>query len=224
MMAFIPARGGSKRISGKNKKLFCGRPIIEYPIEKAKEAGLFSHIIVSSDDQEIREIALRMGVETDERPPELYGDAVDSETILAYLLKEYKCENDWAACLIYSTAAFIRPEWLQNSFKTFDGNPIAVCKVDQQPAQRALYRYCGILKPIDPSSLAMRTQDLPTSMHDEGAFYWINPARFLAGWKAKVDLLRQDAQPFMVGKFESWDIDDPEDWEHGEAEYRRLFS
>jgi len=55
-VAVIPARGGSKRIPRKNIKEFCGKPMIAWPIEVAKESGLFEHIIISTDDEEIAEI------------------------------------------------------------------------------------------------------------------------------------------------------------------------
>ena len=56
-VAVIPARGGSKRIPRKNIKEFCGKPMIAWPIEVAKESGLFEHIIISTDDEEIAEIS-----------------------------------------------------------------------------------------------------------------------------------------------------------------------
>ena len=60
-VAIIPARGGSKRIPFKNIKLFCGKPIIAWSIEAAKESGIFDRIIVSTDNREIAKIALQWG-------------------------------------------------------------------------------------------------------------------------------------------------------------------
>lgn len=222
-ICFIPARGGSKRIPAKNKRLFCGRPIIEYPISAARESGLFRSIIVSSDDPEILSIAGKLGCQLDSRPEHLYSDDIDTESIAAYIIKEYHLEADDVFCMMYATAAFVKPEWLIDSLSQFDGLPIAVCKETQHPAQRALFKgTMGYLEPIDESSICMRTQDLPHTLFDVGDFYWFRPIRFLALWEQHIDLLRQLCTPFIVGKYDTWDIDDPEDWEHAEAEYMRL--
>ena len=61
-VAVIPARGGSKRIPRKNIRDFAGKPIIAYSIDCAKQSGLFDRIIVSTDDEEIADVATRFGV------------------------------------------------------------------------------------------------------------------------------------------------------------------
>ena len=60
-IAIIPARGGSKRIPRKNIKLFLGEPIISYSIRTALDSNLFDEVMVSTDDKEIAEIALKFG-------------------------------------------------------------------------------------------------------------------------------------------------------------------
>ena len=61
-IAIIPARGGSERVKYKNKRNFCGKPLIWWTIEEARLSGLFSDIIVSTDDTEIQSIAQSAGV------------------------------------------------------------------------------------------------------------------------------------------------------------------
>ena len=74
-IAIIPARGGSKRIPRKNIKPFFGKPMIEYAITAAKETGLFEHIIISTDDEEIANLATEFGAQVPFiRPPELADD------------------------------------------------------------------------------------------------------------------------------------------------------
>ncbi|MDR0963892.1 MAG: pseudaminic acid cytidylyltransferase, partial [Clostridium sp.] len=60
-IAIITARGGSKRIPGKNIREFCGKPILAYSILAAKEAGCFSEVMVSTDDEAIARIARSYG-------------------------------------------------------------------------------------------------------------------------------------------------------------------
>ena len=56
-VAIIPARGGSKRIPKKNIKTFYGKPMLHYPLKQACDSGLFDKVVVSSDDDEILEVA-----------------------------------------------------------------------------------------------------------------------------------------------------------------------
>lgn len=63
VVALIPARAGSKRLPGKNKRLLAGQPLIAYTIQVAKDAGIFQSIMVSTDDNEILNIAARMDVQ-----------------------------------------------------------------------------------------------------------------------------------------------------------------
>lgn len=62
-IAIITARGGSKRIPHKNRKEFCGKPIIEYSIQAALGAGVFDTVMVSTDDEKIAQIARAAGAE-----------------------------------------------------------------------------------------------------------------------------------------------------------------
>lgn len=222
---FLPARGGSKRIPGKNKKLFNGRPIIEYAIKAAQASRLFEKILVSTDDPDIAEIVDDLGWETETRPPELYGDKTDTESIAAFTLRAHGLENERAFCMLYATAAFTRPDWLTATFAQFDGeHPIYIGKPTQHPSQRSRYTDDeGFSRPLDPSATNKRTQDLRKTHDDVGDFYWFNPARFLAKWDDEVQLLDQYCRPFIVGPYDTWDIDNPEDWEHAEWEWRRMF-
>ena len=79
-IAVIPARGGSKRIPRKNVKLFAGQPMISYAIRTALESRLFDHVVVSTDDDEIVEVARKYGAEVPFiRPKELSDD--DTATV-----------------------------------------------------------------------------------------------------------------------------------------------
>ena len=84
-IAIIPARGGSKRIPRKNVKEFCGKPMIAWSIEAAKESKLFDHIIVSTDDNEIAEVAKRFGASVPfMRPAELSNDHAGTTEVIAH--------------------------------------------------------------------------------------------------------------------------------------------
>ena len=87
----IPARGGSKRIPGKNIKKFCGRPIIAYSIDAAIKSGLFKRIIVSTDSNEISKIANKYGAETPFiRPERLSDDFTHTHDVIGHAINYFE--------------------------------------------------------------------------------------------------------------------------------------
>jgi len=90
IIAVIPARGGSKRVPRKNLLPLRGKPLIAHTIEHAKHSRLVNRIIVSTDDNEISDVAIQYGAEVIKRPPELSGDTASSEVALVHVV-------DWLA-------------------------------------------------------------------------------------------------------------------------------
>ena len=121
----IPARGGSKRIPRKNIKEFCGKPMISYPITAALKSGLFGKVIVSTDDEEIADMARSFGAEIGElRPKNLSDDYVSTDDVMAYEAKKLmdkEPELDVLCCL-YATAPFVKEELLIEGLKLFYKN------------------------------------------------------------------------------------------------------
>jgi CMP-N-acetylneuraminic acid synthetase len=105
-LAVIPARGGSKRLPRKNIIAFCGRPIISYTIEAAREAGLFARILVSTEDDEIAAVAGRWQAEVDRRPAALASDAATVAGVCLELLDRLEAAGDSYDTLsvLYATA------------------------------------------------------------------------------------------------------------------------
>ncbi|MST04246.1 MAG: acylneuraminate cytidylyltransferase family protein, partial [Candidatus Pacebacteria bacterium] len=76
VLAIVPARGGSKRIPNKNIKPLCGKPLLVYAIEQGKASKYIDRVIVSTDSEEIKAIALKYGAEVPFlRPTEISGDS-----------------------------------------------------------------------------------------------------------------------------------------------------
>jgi pseudaminic acid cytidylyltransferase len=110
-IAVIPARGGSKRIPRKNIKLFHGKPIIAYSIEVAIDSGLFDKVIVSTDDQEIANIAETYGAEIPFlRPSDISDDYASTNDVVVHAIKWYQKENIdlETVCCIYATSPFLQ--------------------------------------------------------------------------------------------------------------------
>ncbi len=106
-VAIIPARGGSRRIPRKNLMEFRGHPIIAYSIKAAQDSGLFGRIIVSTDDEEISEIAQDYEASAIIRPAHLAEDDVGTQRVVQHAIKI--CVNTDIACCIYPTAPLMSP-------------------------------------------------------------------------------------------------------------------
>lgn len=224
-IAIIPARGGSKRIPRKNIKNFLGKPIIAYSIEAAKDSGLFDVVMVSTDDEEIADVARKYGAEVPfMRSPENSNDYATTNDVLLEVLKEYKnrgMEFDIMAC-IYATAPFVTAKRLKEAFNMMvEHHPRLVMPMVKfsYPPQRS-YRIdeTGMAAFIDPQYLRSRSQDLEPMYHDVGQFYIYDPARLMEqGGSAAGDIMA-----IIIEEREAQDIDSIEDWELAEIKYKVL--
>jgi pseudaminic acid cytidylyltransferase len=178
-IAIIPARGGSLRIPRKNIKEFCGKPMIAYAITAAKESGLFEHIVVSTDDEEITQIARTWGAEIPfVRPAELANDYTATVPVFAHAI--HACLNlGWSfnrVCCIYPGVPFIQIDDLRGALARMNNSEADYCfPVTEYPSaiQRAFKLLSrGKVKPFYPEFELTRTQDLEPAYHDAGQFYW----------------------------------------------------
>jgi pseudaminic acid cytidylyltransferase len=113
LIAIIPARKGSTRIPGKNKKLFHGKPIIQYSVETAQKSALFDEIIVSTDDDEIAAIAHRVGAFPFFRSKELSVNEVGTQEVAQDVLKNINIDLTDFVCIIYATAPLLTTDDLR---------------------------------------------------------------------------------------------------------------
>jgi len=143
-VAIITARGGSKRIPGKNIKLFCGKPIIAYSIETAIDSKLFDEVMVSTDDHTIAEIARQYGAEVPfMRSMENSDDYATTADVLIEVISHYKTAGKKFefGCCLYPTAPFVNSKKLRDSFKVLcEENADSLFPVVEYdfPLQRAL--------------------------------------------------------------------------------------
>jgi len=225
-LAIIPARGGSKRIPGKNIKAFCGKPIIAYSIGAAVESQLFDEVMVSTDDDKIADLARRYGAQVPfMRSAENSNDYATTADVLIEVLSDYKLagkEFEYGCCL-YPTAPFTTPKKLQDSFKVLcyecADSLIPVVKFDF-PVQRALRIVKGRVIYAQPEYANARSQDLEPLFHDCGQFYWFRTASLI---KDK-SLMNANTAYFEIPDSEVRDIDTPQDWIIAEALYKCIKS
>lgn len=223
-LAIIPARGGSKRIPRKNKKDFCGKPIIGYSIEAALSSGVFDQVMVSTDDEEIAETARAFGAAVPFfRSAEAAGDYASTDDVILEVLREYEKlgQRFFSFCCIYPTAPFVTGERLKSAMDLLEqaDSVMPVVPFSYPPQRGLLINEKGLLHRQFPEYAAARSQDLPKIYHDCGQFYACRTAAFLAAGTTDVENL----VPLILSEMEVQDIDTLQDWEIAEIKYRRLF-
>jgi pseudaminic acid cytidylyltransferase len=222
-LAVIPARGGSKRIPRKNIKSFAGKPMISYAISAARQTGLFDHVIVTTDDAEIAEIALSEGAEVPfMRPDNLADDHTPTVPVVAHAITACR-DLGWLVedvCCIYPGVPLIDPQDISHAYEIMQegGGEHYIFPVTgfPSPIQRALRRdERGVVAPFYPEYASTRTQDLEPGYHDAGQFYWGPARKWLAGLN-----IHANGRTIVLPESRVVDIDVPEDWERAEALYR----
>lgn len=221
----IPARGGSKRIPRKNVKLFGGLPMIAWSIDAALKSECFQRIIVSTDDPEIREVAIAYGADVPFiRPPALAGDHTGTVPVISHAV-DWQTRNGMApseVCCIYATAPFLRPNDLKYGLDTLvnSGAEYSFSVTTYAfPIQRALYiNNERRVEMVSPESLHSRSQDLDEVWHDAGQFYWGQSA----AWLSEKPIFTHHSVAVPIPRHRVQDIDTQEDWEHAELMFEVL--
>lgn len=223
-IAIITARGGSKRIPGKNKKTFLGKPIICYSIEAALASGLFEEVMVSTDDEEIAAIAQEAGaVVPFMRSEAAANDYATTDDVLMEVLEEYEKRGktfEYMAC-IYPTAPFVTADKLKNAMQVLiDNKASGVMPVVSFsfPPQRGMAVRNGRLEYCYPENAAKRSQDLETMYHDCGQFYCYQVEKY----RACRGNLEDGYVPVIMPETEVQDIDNISDWELAEIKYKMM--
>lgn len=223
-IAIITARGGSKRIPGKNIKNFLGKPIILYSIEAAIESGIFDEVMVSTDDEKIREIAMRSGATVPFlRSAETSGDFATTAQVLSEVISQYESVGTsfQYGCCLYPTAPFITAEKLRKAFQILVGKEAdSVIPVTRFsfPIWRSFKMEEEKLEYNWPENANRRSQDLPPSFHDCGQFYFFDVVKFMAAQS----LVTLNTFGLEVPESEVQDIDNEEDWKIAEIKYSFL--
>jgi len=220
-IAVIPARGGSKRIPRKNIREFAGKPIMAYSIESALKSGLFDHVIVSTDDLEIADVARAFGAEVPfMRPAALADDHSVIASVIKHAIEWYEQQGkavDYACC-VYATAPLIDAKDIVRGFIPLEQGvadmSIAVTRFSF-PIQRAFHLDTALnISMFQPEHAMTRSQDLEEAYHDAAHFVWGSKEAF-RGMDAP---LRQKG--IVIDQYKVQDVDTEEDWYCSELLYQ----
>ena len=219
-LCVIPARGGSKRIPRKNIREFCGKPMIAWSIEAAQASGCFDRVIVSTDDEEIAQVAQQCGAEVPfMRPAELSHDFAGTTPVVSHAVHWYQDHGQGfkAVCCLYATAPFAQPADITQGLAM-----LTAVSVDRfvftatayaSPIQRALKldSASGVAHMWQPEQFIKRSQDLEPAYHDAGQFYWGRAQAWLLSGN-----LFEGSQPLLLPRWRVQDIDTADDWVRAE--------
>lgn len=224
-LAVIPARGGSKRIPRKNIKEFCGKPMIAWSIEAAIQSGCFDEVIVSTDDQEIADVARQFGASVPFlRPAELSDDYTGTIPVIRHAIEwmQEQGRNVQEVCCIYATAPFVAPEDLRKGLQILGntGSSYAFSVTSYAfPIQRAIrLTGAGRVEMFNPEHFNTRSQDLEEAYHDAGQFYWGQADAWVEGRP----IFAEFSAPVGLPRHRVQDIDTLEDWDRAEWMFKAL--
>lgn len=223
-IAVIPARGGSKRIPRKNIKEFRGKPMIAWAVSIAQESSLFDQIVVSTDDEEIADVARKWGAITPfMRPPKLADDHTPTVPVIAHAIGAC-ADMGWVAdyvCCIYPCVPFMQVGDLVAAFELArlrDADFVYPVTEYAHPIQRAMRQLpSGKMELFNPACEMVRTQDLEKSYHDAGQFYWGKSSAWL-----KQKKMHSDGLGIPIPNWRVVDIDSADDWNRAELVYQAI--
>lgn len=223
-IAIITARGGSKRIPKKNIKEFCGKPIIAYSIRAALDSGIFDEVMVSTDSEEIAEIARAYGAKVPfMRSAKTSDDFATTADVLMEVLERYQEMGrtfDVMSC-IYPTAPFVTPQKLQSAYDTLTKEQAVMAMpvvAFSYPPQRSYVLNGNMLEMKWKENYNKRSQDLEKMYHDAGQFYMYQVEAFV---RLKGQMT-ESIVPVIIDEMEVQDIDNESDWKLAEQKYRLM--
>ncbi len=207
-LAIIPARGGSKRLPRKNILDLSGRPMISWSIDAGLKSKYIDKVVVSSDDDEILDIAKKFKAETVKRPGELASDIATSNDVVKHTLENIE-EHDYIV-LLQPTSPLRNYKHIDEAIKLLEKKRadaiISVCKTDHTPLWSNTLQEDGSLESfIKDEVIDKRSQDLKDYYRLNGAIYICKRDNFL---KEETLFLKENIYAYIMDKESSIDIDE----------------
>jgi CMP-N,N'-diacetyllegionaminic acid synthase len=226
ILAFIAARGGSKRLPRKNIRPIGGTPLLVWSVNVAKDIPDVCDILVSTDDPAIAQVSKDAGTLVPWlRPAELATDTATSVDVCLHALEWYESEKGKVdgLMLLQPTSPFRSRKTVLKGIELFRKNQrqfvIGVSPAKSHP-MRCFSLVGQYLRPfVEGSGVSIRSQDLPLALAINGAFYLIAPEDL----RKQKSFYSENMLPLMIDNAEeSIDIDTESDWKEAEAIYASL--
>lgn len=211
-VALIPARGGSKRLPGKNLLPFLGRPMLQHTVEAAVESGVFAKVIFSSDDPAMRDAAAAAGAAIHERSVSLAGDGSELIEVVRNVVVELDLASMDNLCLMMPNCPLRNAEDIRASWQAFRGNgggfQISVYRFPMFNPFWSLEHRDGILQPVWPGLFSNGPKLHPGVVLPTGAIWWATLEKLLEAG----DFYGPGLQPCEIPWQRAVDIDTAEDF------------
>ncbi|MGF1779084.1 cytidylyltransferase domain-containing protein [Vibrio nomapromontoriensis] len=220
VVALIPARGGSKRLPRKNILPLGGRPLIGWTIDAALNSSYIDEVFVSTDDQEIADVAAQFNVEVPElRPDYLSTDTATSKDVLFYTIKKLKGSVD-IIVLLQPTSPFRNRRHIDEAIELLENKSafsiVSVTPCEHPPQWANVLPSDGSMKNFIRTDDNKRSQDLQLSYRLNGAIYAYNTEKLLAEGEGA---FRDDTYAYKMPNEYSIDIDNEIDFKMAEFLY-----
>lgn len=219
-VAVIPARGGSKRIPRKNIKLFHGIPIIAYAINTAWASGVFDEVIVSTEDDEIADIATCFGAKIPwMRKKGLSDDYATTLDVMQDAVSRIKADKMAleSVCCIYPATPLLDPLYITQGLQKLNNEGwkyvFSGLKSSENPQRLFSLGASKEVESLFPEHEETRTQDLKDFFYDAGQFYWGK----VSSWENRVEIFSRESTIVEIPRNLAIDIDTPEDWHYAES-------
>jgi N-acylneuraminate cytidylyltransferase len=222
VLAIIPARGGSKGIPRKNLAELLGKPLVAHSIAHALAAKRVTRTIVSTDDEEIRRVAIAHGAEAPFlRPAALAGDAVLDLPVFQHVLEFLRDTENYRPDIVVHlrpTTPLRKPEWLDEAVQLLLKDPQAdsvrsVSLPAAHPYRVFRLGEAGYLEPLmrheHPEPFLLRRQDLPALYYYNCVVDVTRPTTVLA----KQSMTGERILPFIIDADQVFDVDSARDLE-----------
>ena len=232
ILGIIPARGGSKSMPRKNIKSLLGKPLIAWAIEALKESGVCDRVVVSTDDQEIADVAKKYGAEVPfMRPAELAQDTSPTLPVLQHAVKWLKENEAWEPDVIILTQATtpcVPAACIKDGFNLFlKSNADSVISLVEVPGGYSPHWQFNLKEGNEAElfvggpvkGVIRRRQDLPKTYIRNSAFY-IFKTKLL--FDEDPSFYGNDVCGFVMDAKYAVDIDTPEDWEIAERQLKNI--
>lgn len=219
-MAVVPARGGSRGIPRKNLELVGGLPLVARTARSARVSGVFATVVVSTDDDEIAEVAARHGAQVVRRPAELAGDATPTEPVMAHAVAEAERTLSASFDAVWwpqPTSPFLLPDDIQRARTLLESQTCdsVVAVYADHPFSWIATPDEGLIGPSYDPANRPRRQDAPAYYRENGALYAVTRAV----WDASGVRVGGRVAPLTMPAWRSLDIDD-----HGDLEAARALA
>ena len=217
VIAFIPARGNSKRFPKKNIAKLFNKPLISYPIKEALKSNVFYDVVVSTDNDEIKKIAKKYGASITNRSKKNSSDTShELESCREYfeILKKNNIELPNYFCVIYPTAVLLKAKDFKKTARLIQLNEkvevvMGVSKYNYHPFKAMIYNNKGFLNPVYADVARKRSQTYREAYASNGTFYWHKTKCFLE--KKYVGHYAKNIVGYLLENKVSMDIDYKED-------------